>query len=121
MLRIALSGAIANGAEPFGRVSRFGSSTTPCRLVDGAFIAVNRDAAMSRGARFDEQFGFHFTTWTFAAKPMRVDSHRHLANQHHPSECRAISAATRGARLAPAIGKSGGVYRCRPARGIEGA
>ena len=32
-----LSGAIANGTEPFGRVSRFGSSTTSCRLVDGVF------------------------------------------------------------------------------------
>ena len=60
-----LSGAIANGTEPFGRVSRFGSSTTSCRLVDGAFIAVNRAAAVHRGARFDEQFSFHFYDMDF--------------------------------------------------------
>lgn len=60
-----LSGAIANGAEPFGRVSRFGSSTTPCRLVDGVFIAVNTSLARERGVHFDEQFSFHFYDMDF--------------------------------------------------------
>lgn len=60
-----LRGAIAHGHEPFGHVSRFGTSPSPCRLLDGVFIAVNTSLARERGVHFDEQFSFHFYDMDF--------------------------------------------------------
>ncbi len=60
-----LTGAIANGAESFGRISRFGKSPAPCHLLDGVFIAVNAVAARQHDVRFDEQFSFHFYDMDF--------------------------------------------------------
>ena len=54
-----LSGAIANGIEPFGRISRFGPSPAACRLLDGVFLATRVDALRDADVRFDEQFAFH--------------------------------------------------------------
>lgn len=60
-----LSGAIANGVEPFGRISRFGPSPSACRLVDGVFIAANASALREKEVSFDTQFAFHLYDMDF--------------------------------------------------------
>ena len=73
---------------------------------------------MSRGARFDEQFSFTFTTWILPrshARGLRIGTWPISITIRVP----AISAATRGARLAPLSAKVGGV--ADQPRGIEGA
>lgn len=60
-----LRGAIAHGHEPFGHVSRFGVSPSPCRLLDGVFLGASVASLRRSCAHFDEQFSFHFYDMDF--------------------------------------------------------
>lgn len=55
-----LSGAVAHGTAPFGRVTSYGPMPAPCELLDGVLLAVRRDTLRSKGVRFDPRFDFHF-------------------------------------------------------------
>ncbi len=55
-----LSGAVAHGKNPFGRVSSFGPVPAECELLDGVFVAARRQALLDRSVRFDPRFDFHF-------------------------------------------------------------
>lgn len=53
-----LSGAIANGKTPFGRISHFGPAPQACELLDGVFLAARRATLRERSVRFDPAFDF---------------------------------------------------------------
>lgn len=55
-----VSGWVAHGAEPFGRISTFGPVPRECELMDGVFLAAKRDTLRQHEVRFDPQFDFHF-------------------------------------------------------------
>lgn len=55
-----LSGAVAHGPNPFGRVSVFGSVPAECELLDGVLLAARLAALIDRSVRFDPIFKFHF-------------------------------------------------------------
>lgn len=58
----ALSGAIGHFSQDRTAVamSYFGPAPRACKLLDGVFIAVKVNRALETGAKFDEQFRFHF-------------------------------------------------------------
>ena len=55
-----LSGSVAHGKSPFGRVTFFGPVPADCELLDGVLIAAKRATLMLNGVKFDPQFDFHF-------------------------------------------------------------
>lgn len=55
-----LSGAVAHGTNPFGRVATFGPVPAECELLDGVFIAARLQVLLDRAVRFDPRFDFHF-------------------------------------------------------------
>lgn len=55
-----LSGAVAHGKHPFGKVAWYGVAPAECELLDGLFLAARRSALVEREVRFDPQFAFHF-------------------------------------------------------------
>ena len=55
-----LSGAVAHGSNPFGRVATFGPVPAECELLDGVFIAARLGTLLARAVRFDPRFDFHF-------------------------------------------------------------
>jgi hypothetical protein len=55
-VRENLSGAVAHGTAPFGRVTNYGPVPAQCELLDGVLLAARRDTLRSKGVRFD----FHF-------------------------------------------------------------
>ena len=59
-VRENLSGAVAHGAAPFGRVTNYGPVPAQCELLDGVLLAARRDTLRSKGVRFDPRFDFHF-------------------------------------------------------------
>jgi hypothetical protein len=59
-VRENLSGAVAHGTAPFGRVTNYGPVPAQCELLDGVLLAVRRDTLRSKGVRFDSRFDFHF-------------------------------------------------------------
>jgi GT2 family glycosyltransferase len=60
-----LSGFIAHGHEPMGRISAFGPAPAECELMDGVFFAAKRDTLREREVRFDPQFDFHLYDMDF--------------------------------------------------------
>ena len=58
--RSYLRGAIAHGAEPCGKISRYGATYAECELLDGVFLAVRASTLAESGLRFDTRFSFHF-------------------------------------------------------------
>lgn len=58
--RQSLSGAIAHGKTPFGRVSSYGPAPSECELLDGVFLAARLRTLLDRSLRFDPLFDFHF-------------------------------------------------------------
>jgi len=58
--RESLSGAIAHGKTPFGRVSSYGPVPAECELLDGVFLAARLRTLLERSVRFDPLFDFHF-------------------------------------------------------------
>lgn len=59
-LDLQASGRVAQGKDPFGVVRYFGPSPAACELMDGLFLAMDKQALLDSGARFDPQFAFHF-------------------------------------------------------------
>ena len=55
-----LSGAIAHGDNPFGKVSSFGVCPADCQLLDGVFLAVRKSRLLALNVLFDSRFNFHF-------------------------------------------------------------
>jgi GT2 family glycosyltransferase len=55
-----LSGHVAHGKAPFGKVADFGATPAECELLDGVLLAARRDSLRSRNVRFDPRFDFHF-------------------------------------------------------------
>lgn len=55
-----LSGTVAHGRTPFGRLSRFGPSGVGCELLDGVFLAARRSRLLDTGVRFEPRFAIHF-------------------------------------------------------------
>jgi len=67
-----LSGALAHGRNPFGRVSSFGTSPAECELLDGVFLAARRETLLDRSVRFDPMFDFHFYDLDFCRSARRA-------------------------------------------------
>ena len=55
-----ISGAVAHGPRPFGRVVYYGKAPAECQLLDGVFLAAKKATLLNAGVRFDPQFAFHF-------------------------------------------------------------
>ncbi len=55
-----LSGSIAHGKMPFGRVNNFGECPAECELLDGVFLAARKSVLLEHDVRFDARFDFHF-------------------------------------------------------------
>jgi hypothetical protein len=62
---VYLSGSIAHGNQPFGKVSRFGSAPAECELLDGVFIAAKTASLVDNAVSFDPRFDFHFYDMDF--------------------------------------------------------
>jgi hypothetical protein len=71
-----LSGSVAHGPHPFGKVTRFGEAPAECELLDGVFIAARRSTLLEHGVLFDPRFKFHFYDMDFCraarAKGLRL-------------------------------------------------
>jgi GT2 family glycosyltransferase len=55
-----LSGRVAHGRAPFGKVTLFGETPAPCELLDGVFLAARRLVLRTNNVLFDPRFDFHF-------------------------------------------------------------
>jgi hypothetical protein len=55
-----LSGIVANTNGQSVMVNIFGDTPAQCGLLDGMFLGVNVERALEAGAKFDEQFRYHF-------------------------------------------------------------
>jgi hypothetical protein len=60
-----LSGAVAHGKHPFGKVSQYGAVPAECELLDGVFLASKRSVLTGALCFFDERFDFHFYDMDF--------------------------------------------------------
>jgi GT2 family glycosyltransferase len=60
-----LSGRVAQGELPCGRILYFGPSPAQCELLDGVLLASRRSALDARKVRFDPAFAFHFYDMDF--------------------------------------------------------
>jgi GT2 family glycosyltransferase len=67
-----LSGSIALGERPFGRVLHFGPVPEPCELLDGVFLAADREALIRDFVSFDPRFDFHFYDLDFCRSARRA-------------------------------------------------
>ena len=64
--RANLSGRIAHGKNPFGKVSDYGEVVSAeCELLDGVFLAARRERLVEKGVLFDPRFDFHFYDMDF--------------------------------------------------------
>jgi protein O-GlcNAc transferase len=55
-----LSGRIAHGKNAIGGVTYFGSMPAECELLDGVFLATQKNRLKKENVRFDPRFDFHF-------------------------------------------------------------
>jgi predicted O-linked N-acetylglucosamine transferase (SPINDLY family) len=60
-----LSGSIAHGRDPFGKVIVYGSAPADCELLDGVFLAARKSTLMDNEVLFDPRFDFHFYDMDF--------------------------------------------------------
>ena len=71
-----LSGRIAQGQHPCGRILYFGPSPAPCELLDGLLIAARAGTLQANGVLFDPAFKFHYYDLDFCrtsiAKGLRL-------------------------------------------------
>lgn len=62
---INLTGSVAHGESPFGKVSHFGAVPADCELLDGVFLAAKKETLRGNGVLFDPRFDFHFYDMDF--------------------------------------------------------
>jgi glycosyltransferase involved in cell wall biosynthesis len=71
-----LSGSVAGGKTPFGRLSYFGPAPAECELLDGIFLATKKSTLVNHSVLFDPKFDFHFYDMDFCrsarAKNLRL-------------------------------------------------
>lgn len=67
-----LSGAVAHGKTPFGRVSAAGPVPAECELLDGVFLAARLRKLLEHSVRFDPLFDFHFYDLDFCRAARRA-------------------------------------------------
>jgi len=60
-----LTGAVAHGSRPFGRISFFGPTPSDCEFLDGVFLAARKPALAAARVLFDPRFDFHFYDMDF--------------------------------------------------------
>lgn len=70
--RASLSGAVAHGRNPFGRITSFGPVPAECELLDGVFLAARLQTLLDRSLRFDARFDFHFYDLDFCRSARRA-------------------------------------------------
>jgi GT2 family glycosyltransferase len=74
--RSNLSGSVAGGKAPFGRLSYFGPAPAECELLDGIFLAAKKSTLVENEILFDPTFDFHFYDMDFCrsarAKGLRL-------------------------------------------------
>lgn len=63
--KINLSGGIAHGTQPSGRISFFGAAPAECELLDGVFLAAKKSTLTEQAVMFDPKFDFHFYDMDF--------------------------------------------------------
>lgn len=64
--RVNLSGRVAHGKGPFGKVASYGDVVpAECELLDGVFLAARRARLLEKGVLFDPRFDFHFYDMDF--------------------------------------------------------
>lgn len=64
--RANLSGRVAHGKNPFGKVADYGEAVpAECELLDGVFLAARRGRLAEKGVLFDPRFDFHFYDMDF--------------------------------------------------------
>lgn len=64
--RANLSGRVAHGRQPFGKVSDYGDPVpTECELLDGVLLAARRATLVEKDVAFDPRFDFHFYDMDF--------------------------------------------------------
>jgi len=69
--RANLSGRVAHGKHPFGKVSDYGEVSSECELLDGVFLAARRERLVEKGVLFDPRFDFHFYDMDFCRTARR--------------------------------------------------
>lgn len=62
---INLTGIIAHGESPRGKISFFGAVPADCELLDGVFLAAKKETLRANGVLFDPRFDFHFYDMDF--------------------------------------------------------
>lgn len=55
-----LSGAVAHGKTPMGKLAHFGETPAACELLDGLMLIARKSRLRETAVRFDERFAFHF-------------------------------------------------------------
>ena len=63
--RANLSGSVAHGPQPFGRITCFGPVPADCELLDGVFLAARKSVLQENRLRFDPRFDFQFYDMDF--------------------------------------------------------
>jgi GT2 family glycosyltransferase len=63
--RAHLTGSVAHGKRPFGRISFYGPVPANCELLDGVFLAAKAAALRENEVLFDPRFDFHFYDMDF--------------------------------------------------------
>jgi GT2 family glycosyltransferase len=64
--RANLSGRVAHGKRPFGKVADYGDlASAECELLDGVFLAARRATLTQKGVTFDARFDFNFYDMDF--------------------------------------------------------
>lgn len=66
-----LSGRLAYGNYPFGKIWFYGDAPAPCELLDGVFFATRKATLQQRQIRFDAAFDFDFYDLDFCRTARR--------------------------------------------------
>ncbi|MCZ7563106.1 MAG: glycosyltransferase [Burkholderiales bacterium] len=63
-----LSGSVAHGTHPFGRVATYGTTPAECELLDGVCLAAKKSVLVGNDVHFDPRFDFHFYDMDFCRR-----------------------------------------------------
>jgi GT2 family glycosyltransferase len=70
--RKTLSGWVAHGKQPLGRITTCGPVPAECELLDGVLLAAKLRTLLDRSVRFDPIFDFHFYDLDFCRSARRA-------------------------------------------------